>query len=306
MRRRDFCLLGSGGIAMLLSTQNAWTAGAPMSVDTHAHVFLHTLPMVSDRRYTPDYDADISKYLSMLDKERCTHGVIIQPSFLGTNNSYLLSALAQHPDRLRGIVVLDVETPRSQLEDFAKRGVVGIRLNLIGEPDPHLSSIAWRKHLEDIGRLGWQVEIQAEAARLHSFLPTLQSMGVATVVDHFGRPDKRLGVQDPGFTNLLKAAGKGKLYVKLSAPYRLGEGERGYQVAQQASTLLLKAFGPQRLIWGSDWPHTEFESIAPDPVHGRRLLNSWVQDEAARQTILADTAAELFKFPIAQTKRQAI
>lgn len=306
MRRREFCLFVGGGVTMLLSAQNAWAARSTIAVDTHAHTFLHTLPMVSDRRYTPDYDADLPKYLAMLNREDCTHGVLIQPSFLGTNNSYLLSALAHHPDRLRGIVVTEPETPRSTLEDFNKRGIVGIRLNLIGEPDPELTSPQWRKHLEDVAQLGWQVEIQAEATRLHKFLPILMSVGVTTVVDHFGRPDKAMGVADPGFKELLRTSASGTIYVKLSGAYRLGEGKRGYEVALQASKSLLSAFGPERLLWGSDWPHTEFESVAPDPQHIRKLLDLWVPEDSARQMILSETPAALFKFNVMQTKKQAI
>jgi predicted TIM-barrel fold metal-dependent hydrolase len=110
------------------------------------------------------------------------------------------------------------------------------------------------------------------------------------VIDHFGRPDAALGIDDPGFRYLLTIAGSGKAYVKLSAPYRVGS-----DLADAAAPLLLDAFGPDRLLWGSDWPHTQFEAQA-DAKACRRALDHWVPDPVQRAAILSTTPARLFGF----------
>jgi predicted TIM-barrel fold metal-dependent hydrolase len=268
-----------------------------MSVDSHAHVFVRNTAMAADRRYTPEYDATISQYLSMLDENGSTHGVLIQPSFLGTNNGYLLQALAQHSERLRAVVVLDPGTDLATLRTLRAQGVVGVRLNLIGQPDPQLASPLWRLHLGQLRSLGWQVEVHAEAARLRHILPPLIAAGLVVVVDHFGRPDARLGVEDPGFRYLLEAASTRRVYVKLSGAYRLGPGDAGERIALEAAALLLKTFGPDRLLWGSDWPHTQFETVA-DARRARLSLDNWVPDPAQRRMILSATASHLFGFGV--------
>jgi predicted TIM-barrel fold metal-dependent hydrolase len=138
--------------------------------------------------------------------------------------------------------------------------------------------------------MGWQVEVQCEAGRLPGLLPGLIESGAPVVVDHFGRPDAELGIEDPGFRHLLRSADSGKIYVKLSGAYRVGAA-----LADKAAPLLLKAFGHQRLLWGSDWPHTQFERIA-NPISARQALDRWVPDAGDRAAILSQTPAGLFGF----------
>lgn len=231
----------------------------------------------------------------MLDRNGMSHGVLVQPSFLGTNNSYLLEALRQVPERLRGIAVVEPETDLEELEALNRAGVVGIRLNLIGRPDPTFDSAVWERHLARVAGLGWQVELQAEARRLPTLIPPLLRAGVPVVVDHFGRPDPRLGVDDPGFRYLLDAGATSRVWVKLSGAYRNGTDSVGERTATAAADLLGAAFGPERLLWGSDWPHTQFETVA-SPALARQALDTWLPDEAARRIVLTHTPARLFRF----------
>src|SRR5256885_1848679 len=179
------------------------------SVDTHAHVFERGLPMPDARRYAPDEDALLGTYLHHLDTHGVAHGVLVQPSFLGTDNSYLLQALRAQPQRLRGVAVVDESTGDEQLQALADAGVVGMRLNLIGLPLPDLNAPGWRRVLEQANTLGWHVELHLQAGRLPDLLPALLAAGCRVVVDHFGRPDPALGVRDPGFGYLLQQAGSG-------------------------------------------------------------------------------------------------
>jgi predicted TIM-barrel fold metal-dependent hydrolase len=261
------------------------------AIDCHAHIFLRAASFVAGRRYTPNYDASVESYVERLDRHGLTHGVLIQPSFLGTDNSYLLQALARHPGRLRGIAVLPIETPAATLHDLDGAGVVGIRLNLIGQPAPALGDADWRRYLAAIAALGWQVEVQAEADRLPGILPPLLEAGVNIVIDHFGRPDPALSTAGPGFRYLLTMAATGQVWIKLSGAYRIG----GDAVARAAARHLQDGFGLDRLVWGSDWPHTQFEDRMGYGT-ARAALDEWLPEAADRDIVLGETAARLFRF----------
>ena len=161
--------------------------------------------------------------------------------------------------------------------------------------EARFGAAAWDRHLARLAAMGWQVEVQAEAGRLPAILPPLLRAGVPVVVDHFGRPDPRLGVGDPGFRHLLDTGATGRVWVKLSGAYRNGDAGAGERTALTAAPLLLAAFGPGRLLWGSDWPHTQFETVA-SPAAARRALDAWVPDETDRRVVLADAPARLFRF----------
>src|SRR4051794_25794742 len=109
---------------------------AVAAVDTHAHVFARGLALAAERRYAPGYDAPVAAYLAMLDRNGMSHGVLVQPSFLGTDNDYLVAALRAAPDRLRGVAVVAPEIELDELEALGRGGIAGVRLNLIGQPDP--------------------------------------------------------------------------------------------------------------------------------------------------------------------------
>ncbi|MGM3277305.1 amidohydrolase family protein [Ralstonia sp. 24A2] len=264
-------------------------------IDTHAHVFERGLPLANARRYAPDYDAPLSAYLAQLDAHGLSNGVLIQPSFLGVDNSYLLAALKQAPQRLRGVAVIDPAAPESLLAQMNTEGIVGIRLNLIGAPDPQLKSPVWQAALAHLHALGWHVELHVEARRLPALLQPLLEAQVNVVVDHFGRPNPELGVDDPGFGALLTAGRTRRVWVKISGAYRNGSDGRGEAIAQAALPRLKDSLGMDRLVWGSDWPHTQFESqISYDKTWA--FLDLLLPNAADRKQVLVDTPAHLFRF----------
>lgn len=264
-----------------------------MRVDSHAHCFVRGLSLAEGRRYAPTYDAPVADYLAMLDANGLTHGVLVQPSFLGTDNSYLVSALRTAPSRLVGIAMLPPSAPAEEIARLSAEGVVGVRLNLIGKDDPDLTSEPWRNHLRLLALAGWQVELQCEARRLPGLVPHLVGAGVSVVVDHFGRPDAGMGLKDPGFQFLLVAGAQWPIWVKLSGAYRLGAD--GPALARRAAAELWQSFGPSRLVWGSDWPHTQFETVADVPAAVAGLAE-WIPESEARGHVLGGAAALLFGF----------
>lgn len=272
-------------------------------VDAHAHVFARGLPLARGARYAPDYDAPLDAYLAHLDAHGFARGILVQPSFLGTDNGYLLAALRRAPGRLRGIAVVDRDASSAELGALAGAGIVGLRLNLIGTAFSAADAAAWRPLLERAAGLRFQVEVQSEAGRLPEVLPPLLATAIpAVVVDHFGLPDPDQGAADPGWRRLVDlAAREARLWLKLSAPYRLGPN--GLAVAAALAPVLRDAVPPDRLVVGSDWPHTRFEG-ATRTRDTMRALVEWLPDVAHRRIGLEDAPDRLFGFAAAPpTKR---
>ncbi len=265
-------------------------------IDAHAHVFSQALTLSGERRYTPGYDATLADYLGHLRAHGLSHGVLVQPSFLGTDNHYLLAALQQAPDQLRGVAVVARDTPRDTLQAMARSGVVGVRLNLVGRALPDFSERGWKAFFEHIVALGWHVELHREVEALPTLVRELMPFGVKLVVDHFGRPDARLGVEQRGFAQLLELGLSGQLWLKVSGIYRLaGTPAQNLEFACQAMPLLQQSFGLRRLVWGSDWPHTQHEtSIGYAGVIEQRQALGW--SAPVEQALLIDTPRQLFGF----------
>ncbi|SEE60451.1 amidohydrolase family protein [Pseudomonas kilonensis] len=265
-------------------------------IDCHAHVFSRGLELVAVRRYTPDYDATLAQYLGHLHTHGLSHGVLVQPSFLGTDNRYLLAALRQAPAQLRGVVVVARDISRAELDDMARLGVVGVRLNLMGEALPDFRDVAWNGFLGHLAELGWHVELHANLMDLPGLIDQLLPFGIPLVVDHFGRPDARLGLDQPGFAQLMELGQGGHLWMKVSGIYRLGAtAPQNLEFARASLTLLEHSFGPERLVWGSDWPHTQHEEhVGFETVMGQ--LRALECSASLMQALLVQAPQALFRF----------
>jgi predicted TIM-barrel fold metal-dependent hydrolase len=265
----------------------AMNALAVPPVDTHAHVFMRALAWTARRRYTPDYDAPLAAFLATLDAHGVAEAVLVQPSFLGTDNSFMLAAIAASGLRLRGIAVVDPEVTDGELDTLAAGGVVGIRYNLIGE-DP--ARIVRPDHVglsRRVAGRGWQIELHVDGRELPPLLDLLLPLGAPVVVDHFGRSDAALGHDDPGLHRLLAGTRDKNLFVKMSGSYRCGGRGGDYAPA------LLAALGPQRLLWGSDWPFTQFENQRRY-ADGIAELTAWCSP--GEQAMIAAASRKLFGF----------
>lgn len=275
-----------------------------LGIDGHAHVFNRELTLTSGRRYTPDYDAPLDAYLTQLRLHGLSHGVLVQPSFLGTDNRYLLAALQQAPEQLRGVAVVDIDSSREQLEQMAGQGVVGIRLNLMGKPLPDFTEPQWQRLLGHVADLGWHVELHRGVVDLPQVIRGLLPFGCKIVIDHFGRPDALSGVEHPAFQALLETGATGQVWVKVSAIYRLGgSNQQNMAFAQAALPLLVKHFGLERLVWGSDWPHTQHEQdVSFDTVV--QQLHALGCADNVRRALLIDAPQALFGFSVVNSLLQ--
>ncbi len=263
-------------------------------MDAHAHVFSHhdTFPAIA--RYRPNYTASVESYIEQLDKHGFDKAVLVQPSFLGTDNSYMLTAILKYPERLRGIAVLPNIIDAATLQTLDKQGVVGIRINLFGVSCPDLTSPQWKIFLTQLANINWQVEIQAPPIYLIQLLPVLKQYSINIVIDHFGRFNPIKGVQDQKYLELLDMLNPNQHWVKVSGYYRLGN-KIGIQNATDALKLLIQRNMRNRLIWGSDWPHTQNES----QINFTKALTTFKEiidsDELATQ-ILTTNNTSLFSF----------
>ena len=246
-----------------------------ISVDSHFHVF-EAGQSVPEARYSPSYAAQLSDWQSAAQQVGVTHGVLVQTSFMGTDNSYLLKHLKQNPDTLRGVAVVAPTASCEQLADLHSQGVRGIRLNLAGQSHDMAEWASAKSLWDAVLRLGWHVELHTDTGALPAVLVAVP-MNIPVVVDHFCRPEKT-SLQDETVRAVQGrvAASSAPIYIKLSAAYRLRTGVDPKDLAG----LWLSELGENSLLWGSDWPCTNFETKADYAgLHG--ALAGWLGDDVA-------------------------
>jgi predicted TIM-barrel fold metal-dependent hydrolase len=266
-------------------------AAVPGAVDAHAHVMRRDAPLAALRHSAPKRDVTVEEYLAVLDRHGVAHGVLTAPSFYGTDNSLLLSALDSAGGRLRGTVIVEPGIDRATLAEMARHGAVGIRLNWVRRDTlPDIDSSDYRRLFATLRDLGWHVEIFLEGPKLARILPRIRKSGVKVVIDHFAHPDPAQGVACTGFQAALAGVRAGDTWVKLSAPYRLGGVD-----PQRYVDALLDAGGPRQLVWASDWPFVSHENEITYP-QCQEWLVQWIPDVGIRRAVLATTPAALFGF----------
>ncbi|MCE3028671.1 amidohydrolase [Salinicola sp. DM10] len=271
------------------------TAKVVTGVDTHAHIFQRDLPLVEGRRYSPDYDAKVETYLAHLDRCGLSHGVLVQPSFLGTDNDYLVAALRRYPERLRGTAVVEPTISAAALDALDAAGVVSVRLNLIGKALDDYAAAPWQRFFTELARRRWSVEIQRGMEDLDDVVAPILGAGCDVVIDHFGLPGGEIDPVNPAHRALLSRLAHQPLWVKLSATYR---SRSSLDQASRSIERLRDAYGhSENLLWGSDWPHTRFEADT-DYDAQFALLEKLLPDPQERRQVLVDNPARLFRIAL--------
>ena len=245
------------------------TGATPLlaAVDTHFHMFEagQSLP---GARYTPAYGAPLATWQAHAAAVGVTHGVLVQTSFMGTDNRLLLAQLAQHPTTLRGVAVVAPEATLAALMPWHNNGVCGIRLNLAGRSHDMAAWASATALWDAVLQLGWHVELHTDTGALPAVLAALPQ-ALPLVVDHFAKP-AQASAHDATVLALLRRNKRGQqiaagtppgVSIKLSAAYRLVEGVDPGTLAR----LWRDELGPRALLWGSDWPCTNHESEADYP-----------------------------------------
>lgn len=263
-------------------------------IDTHAHIFRTDLPMAEQRRYAPEYNAQATEFLAQLADHNISHGVLVQPSFLGTDNGFMLTALREHPQRLKGIAVVDPSISDAELDELGKAGVVGIRLNLIKKTLEDYTAPLWQSFFSKLAQRNWVVEIQREIDDLASFLPAILESGVEIIIDHFGRTLHGIQTSNPAHRDFLDLLSSGApIWTKISAAYRC---DANLEQAQTMLATLRSAYGhSDLLLWGSDWPNTQFEAQTDYPSQ-YRFMEALLPNMDERNKILITNPSKLFAF----------
>jgi predicted TIM-barrel fold metal-dependent hydrolase len=312
VRRREFLAAVPALAATALASRSLAAAGAkvdhtppafavpPGACDCHVHVFgpHDRFPLSADRTYTPDVApiGDLVRHLSALRMDRV---VIVQPSPYGSDNRCTLDGAQRLGDRARVVAVLADEVSSSELESLHKQGVRGVRVNLEtgGIRDPEVARRLLMKEAERAAPLGWHVQTYTNLAMIAAARETIERLPVPLVVDHFGRAQAGAGLEQPGFKVLVELLRSGKIYVKLSATYRISTAP-DYADAEAIANALVAA-NEDRVVWGSDWPHPFGPpgSRKPDVVEefhreddGLALarMARWVREPRQLQKLLVD------------------
>ena len=239
-------------------------------IDTHFHVFA-VGKAVSEARYVPQYDASLAAWQAAAAPSGVTHGVLVQTSFMGTDNRLLLAHLAARPDHLRGVAVVSPDATPATLQPMHKLGVRGIRLNLAGASHDMAVWAATTGLWDAMLALGWHVELHTDSGALPAVLARLPQ-ALPLVLDHFAKP-KQAALHDETVQAVLHRTGR--VHIKLSGAYRLGGVK-----PQALASLWLGELGPQALLWGSDWPCTNHEADADYPAL-YAALDGWLGGEMA-------------------------
>lgn len=249
--------------------------------DCHAHVY-ETVDAIANARYVPQTPAPLAEWQQNLDANGLIGGVIVQVSFLGTDNSQLCAALARlDRTRFAGVAVVPLDVSDEELARLKSAGVRGVRWNLIrGAHIPDINAVQTQAFFEKLHNAGFHLEIQLEGARLAPILPVLVDQGVNVVIDHFGLPSEPDPKHDPLLRSLSQLSERKSTFFKFSAHYRTP-----FDVEPHAQ-VVIEALNEDQIIWGSDWPHTQHESaIVNERAHQMSSLWGCVTEKVAVQTL---------------------
>jgi len=282
------------------------------ATDCHMHVFgpFDRFPLAASRSYTCE-PASLEDYTSLQRQVGLERVVFVQPSGHGTDNRGMLAAMAAMGPRCRGVAVIDENCPDAELAELHAAGVRGVRLNIAsaGGSTPEVLAARLQRVAARLAPLGMHIQVFAAIGLVAAVLPVALALPVPVVVDHMGLPDGTRGLDQPGFPTLLDALGSGRIWVKLSGSYRVDLGPPPHAAALPFARALAAA-RPDRMVWGSDWPHIGRHGGKPHagdaapPVEFRPLDNgglldelaAWAPDPALRQLVLVDNPARLYGF----------
>ena len=275
----------------------------PSGCDSHFHVFGPAERYrydQSDLRYAPPL-APVGDFLALARTLGLERFVFVQPSAYGRDNRCMLDAMREvGTKKCRGIVDIDENAPEAELERLHAAGVRGVRIN-VPPVKVHEAGFA-AKLLPRIGRLAarcaeldWQLDFLTPGWLTAELMPTLQKLNLDFTLAHFGLFPAKDGVKQPGFQQLLELLRRGerRCWVKLTGIYRMSVAPRFADVVPMARALIEAA--PDRIIWGSDYPHLSFADKVGS-IELWNLLGEWAPDEATRRKILVDNPQHLFRF----------
>jgi 2-pyrone-4,6-dicarboxylate lactonase len=265
------------------------------SVDTHTHVFVAGYPLSPDRGYNPP-DSTLADMLHMHSQLGIERVVFTQPSVYGTDNSAILDAMAQIPDRARAVVALDMSVTDDELAEMDRIGVRGVRLNLDNKGGMPISMDDVPVLASRVAELGWHLEFLFMGEALPELAPLFRSLPVPVTIGHFAYMPAAEGVDFPPFQVLVDLVKEGNTWVKLSGPNRLRVGDQPpWPDIVPLAHALIEA-NSDHLFWGSDWPHPNKFNAQPNDADCIEQMALWAPDPAIRQKIFVDNPHAFYRF----------
>ncbi|HSK28520.1 MAG TPA: amidohydrolase family protein [Candidatus Limnocylindria bacterium] len=276
----------------------------PKACDTHFHVFgpPERFPFVSTHEYTPPA-APLEHYLKMLAVIGVERAVVVQPSVHGLDNTATLDAIKKSNGQFRGVGRIDHKTPKDELHRLHEGGIRGVRFNLLDRPRGNVKLDVLDRCVENIAELGWSVDLHIDMKNLLAQEKRIRDMPVPVIIDHIARVKPAEGLDQPGFRLLLELMKLKHVWTKVSGADKICEttvdsyfGLPFVEVIPYAQAVIAAA--PERVIWGTDWPHSNNFAPGHTPNDGDLvdLLALFAPDEFIRNKILVDNPARLYGF----------
>ena len=269
--------------------------------DSHFHVFgpSERYPFGTNLRYQPPH-APLEDYLALSRRLGFERHVFVQPSAYGRDNRCMLDAMREVGKQCRGIVDVDENASDAELERLNQAGVCGVRVNVnpIKPPEPGFSRtmLARIERLDQrCAEIGWMLDFLTPGWLTQELFPVMRKLRVTYTIAHMGMFLAREGVKQRGFLQLLDLLrnGNGRCWIKLTGVYRMSVAPGFTDAAPMARALIETA--PDRIIWGSDYPHLSFADKVGS-IELFNLLGNWAPDDSTRHRILVDNPLELFRF----------
>lgn len=263
----------------------------PGACDSHFHVFEPGYPAVPDPQYTFP-DGSLEQYLRVCDVLGIERMVLVAPTYYGNDNSLTVDALRKLGPRCSGVVRIEEDTPDAELDSYHELGVRAIRLDLFARRDWPVEEIMGyvRRMAARATPRGWHIQFYTPGTVVRDLLPYLADLEDQFVIDHMGYMLESDGLTEADFNRLLDLLRGGNCWVKLSGPYRIAKDKPLSSVEPLGRALV--ATRPDRLIWGSDWPH--LPNGQRDTGELLNLLADWAPNEADRHDILVTAPTQLF------------
>lgn len=264
--------------------------------DCHHHIYDGRFPVSPHWKQGFPPGATVSDYRLLQRRLGTTRSVVVQPSTYGVDNRCLVDALRQLGPASRGVAVIDPEMQDGELRALTEDGVCAVRVNFVspqtwGTTTPEiLASLARR-----VSPLGWHVQLLMTGDQIVAHEAAIRTLPTKVVIDHLGRIPEPDGLQHPSLAAVLRLFDTGRVWVKLTEPYEDSKLGPPYADASEIARAYVRA-APERVLWGTDWPHPTQRGTKPDDALLLDLLGVWAPDEGTRRRILVDNPTELFGF----------
>jgi 2-pyrone-4,6-dicarboxylate lactonase len=267
----------------------------PNACDCHAHIFgpATRYTVLPGSHFIPP-DCPLDDYVRMLRTIGCERAVLVQPSVYGPNNTAIIEALKSRRFNLRAVAVVAPDVTDREIEDLHAVGFRGIRINT-ASGTPGLKIEHARRLAERIKPLGWHLQFYSNFRETPELADELARLPINVVIDHFGRIMTSDGLDAPAFQALLGLLRHDHCWAKLMGPYFISDAVPNYPDIVPFAQALVKA-APDRVVWGSDWPHPAAKQKMPDDGDLADMLTAWVPEEAQRKKMLVDNPARLYGF----------